>query len=320
MEKIRFGIVGCGYQTTKNMAPAMSQSDSAYAVGFYDPERHRAESLSSKYGGTPYASLVELLADEKVEAVYIATPNVYHKEICIAAASMKKHVLCEKSLAIDPREAEEMKEACEINGVVLREGFMYEHHSQHGFVREMVAQGEIGDPLVFSAWFGFPMFPVTDFRTKKDLGGGIILDAAAYTVHAARKFFAREPVDCHSCISKSKNGLDIHGAALLDFGQGQCAQLAFGMNNSYKNSYSVWGSNGEIRLRRAFSIPAAETPVCTIINQGIVREYSLSPCNHFTAELDDFAGAIRQRGKDYNEILLQAKALDMLRGQSKQLY
>lgn len=291
----RFGIIGCGYQTTKNMAPAMAKSGVSEITGFFDLDSRKAEALGQAYGAPAFRELAELLNSKEVDAVYIATPISTHAELCKAAADSGKHILCEKSLALNPEQDAEIRAYCQSKGVRLLEGFMYQYHTQHGFVREMIAQGEIGEPVLFQAWFGFPPFPETDFRMIKELGGGALLDAGAYVIHAAKNFFGREPVSEHRAITYNGKGLDIQGSILMDFGLGQSALLSYGMNNSYKNSYSVWGTQGEITLLRAFSIPEQEIPLCRIVNQGLTREYKLQPCNHFVEELKAFHTLINER-------------------------
>lgn len=293
MKKIRFGVIGCGYQTQKNMAPAMAKCESVDVAGFFDLDKSRAKDLALKYNTKTFDDLSKMLKDPEVDAVYIATPVVTHKELCIKAAAAGKHVLCEKPLAMNLEERREIEECAQEKGVVLLEGFMYQYHSQHKFVRDMVDQGEIGEPRVFQAWFGFPPFPPEDFRMQKDQGGGALLDAGGYVRHAAILFFGREPLSENMILHHDENGLDMHGSILMDFGNSQTAQLSFGMNNSYKNTYSIWGTKGEISLLRAFSIPEHHIPVCRIVNQGIVREFQLPPCNHFVEELKYFCGIIK---------------------------
>ncbi|MDY0150886.1 MAG: Gfo/Idh/MocA family oxidoreductase [Candidatus Cloacimonas sp.] len=291
MEKLKFGVIGCGYQTQKNMAPAMAKCENTEIQGFVDLEASKADNMASEYGVQAYPKLDAMLSDKSIEAVYIATPISTHEELCTKAAQAGKHILCEKSLALNPLQDKKIRDYCAKSGVYLMEGLMYQFHSQHQFVRDMITKGEIGEPRVFYAWFGFPPFPSGDFRMQKQLGGGALLDAGAYVIHAAKNFFGSEPISEHRVLHHDKNGLDMHGSILMDFGDNQTAQLSFGMNNSYKNSYSIWGTKGEITVLRAFSIPEHYIPICRIVNQGLVREYQLPPCNHFVEELKFFVSS-----------------------------
>lgn len=292
MSLVRFGIIGCGYQTQKNMAPAMAKCEAVKIAGVFDTDVNKAQLIAQQYKSQAYSSVQELLLDDTIDAVYIATPVASHKELCLRSADSGKHILCEKPLAMDILEQNEIREYCASKNVYLMEGLMYQYHTQHQFVRDMIAKGEIGEPRVFYAWFGFPPFPKTDFRMRKELGGGALLDAGAYVIHAAKWFYGREPLSENMILNYNEAGLDMHGSILMDFGNNQTAQLSFGMDNSYKNSYSIWGTRGEITLVRAFSIPEHHIPVCRIVNQGLVREYQLQPCNHFVEELKDFTRAV----------------------------
>ncbi|NLW19638.1 MAG: Gfo/Idh/MocA family oxidoreductase [Candidatus Cloacimonetes bacterium] len=313
MNKTAFGIVGCGYQTVRNMAPAMAKCEQVYMAGCYDNDPAKAKALAQNHGIRAYDSLTQLLEDTSIDAIYVATPTVSHQEICLAAAAAGKHILCEKSLAMDLGQAQNMVDACKARGLSLVEGFMYRHHAQHKYVQEQICGGELGKPWLFEAWFGFPALPQTDFRRNKNLGGGVILDAGAYTVHAARNFFGREPRRIVSVIHHDENGLDIQGRVLMDFGDQQSAQLAFGMDNGYKNSYSIWCEKGEIWLKRAFSMPASELPVCFVKTQGLLREHQLAPCDHFLEELKAFCG-LDDAGREahYLDIIGQAEAMSQI--------
>jgi len=189
------------------------------------------------------------------DAVYISTPIGTHKDIVILAAENKKHILCEKSLAVNLKEVEEMISICKKNNVALFEGFMYQFHTQHKYVKNLIASGEIGTPLHFQAWFGFPPINKNDFRYDKILGGGALLDAGSYTVHAARHFFDSEPIKCFSVLEDEGHEVEIRGSVLLDFGKSKTAHLVFGFNNMYQNKYVIWGTLGVITLERAFALP-----------------------------------------------------------------
>ena len=101
MDKVNFGIIGCGYQTQKNMARAMQKCENTEIIGFYDLDKSKADELASIYKAKVYTNLDDLLGERAVDAVYIATPIATHFELCIKAAKAGKHILCEKSLAMN---------------------------------------------------------------------------------------------------------------------------------------------------------------------------------------------------------------------------
>ena len=97
-----------------------------------------------KATATRYRHYKDLLADDDIDAVIIATPDHWHSRISIDAAKAGKHVLCEKSLATSSTEAEEMVTACRTAGVLLQEAFMWRHNPRSHRAKEMITSGEIG--------------------------------------------------------------------------------------------------------------------------------------------------------------------------------
>ena len=192
---------------------------------------------------------------------------------------------------------------------------MYQFHTQHEFVRNLINSGEIGQPFHFQAWFGFPEIEKNDFRYKKKLGGGAILDAGSYTVHAARHFFNKEPIEIFSIIENEEHEVEIRGTIMLNFGNSRTAHLAFGFNNMYQNKYTIWGTDGVITLERAFAIPPNYNSILTIEKQGLKREIKMQFCNHFIEEIKYFTSHLNDESylkKWRNEIRNQSKVLNKL--------
>ena len=218
------------------------------------------------------------------DAVYISTPNAVHAETVFLAAKNKKHILCEKSLGINLKEVEEMVQCCKENNVALFEGFMYQFHTQHQFVKKLIQDGEIGIPFHFQASFGFPPINENDFRYKKELGGGVVLDAGSYPIHSARHFFGKEPISSNAILENEGHEVEIRGTVLLNFGKSRTASLIFGFNNMYQSKYSIWGTKGMITLDRAYAVPSNFNPTCILEKQGFKEVYTLNACDHFIEE------------------------------------
>ncbi len=315
MKKIRFGIIGCGGISKKAFLPALQESESAEAAAVASRTWQKAEAFASEFDCKAIHGYSELLRREDIDAVYIATPISLHAEWAIAAANAGKHVLCEKSLTINLNEANKIVQACQMNNVALYEGFTYPFHPQHAKVKQLVEEGEIGKPVLFQGWFGFPPIP-SPHRYSNELGGGALLDAGAYTVHSARMIFNREPINVHASFYNGEHKVEIQGSVLLDFGKGQTAQLAFGFDNSYRNSYSIWGTVGCITLARAYAVPPTFAPTLLLEKQNYRAEYAVNPYNQFLGEIDSFCSGLddeKIRQKWFDDALNQMTALDRIR-------
>src|SRR5438046_2871725 len=152
MDLIRFGVLSTARIGRRRVIPAMQQARNIVvrAVASRDGERAQAFARALNIP-TAYGCYEDLLADPEVDAVYIPLPNALHCEWTLKAAQAGKHVLCEKPLASNAREADEMLAACEANHVLLMEAFMYRFHPQNEHVLALIREGAIGDVRMLRA-------------------------------------------------------------------------------------------------------------------------------------------------------------------------
>ena len=119
-----------------------------------------------------------------------------------------------------------------------------------------------------------------------------------------------------ACLHRLGHPVEIHGSVLLDFENGQTAQLAFGFNNMYKNSYSVWGTEGQVTLTRAFSIPPTFSPTVILERQSYREEHVLPPYDQFLGEIETFSAGVNdpERRRSWREdSFAQAQVLRAVR-------
>ncbi len=170
--------------------------------------------------------------------------------------------------------------------------------------------------FLFQAKFGFPPLNKDNFRYQPDLGGGALLDAGSYTVHAARRFFGKEPTNVYAVSNRQGNEVDIHGSVLLDFGSGKTAILVFGFDNHYQNTYSIWGTKGIVTLTRAFSISATFAPKIILERQSYREEHTILPYNQFVGEIEAFCAGLKDEDTHRtwrNDAIGQAQTLERAR-------
>ena len=169
-----------------------------------------------------HGSYERLLEDGEVDAVYLPLVNSLHREWALQALAAGKHVLCEKPLAMNAAEAEEMAAAAEVAGRVLMEALMYRFHPRLRALREET--GEVGH---LAARCGFPLDAPGNYRLDPALGGGALLDVGSYGVSAAR-WFLGEPEQIAAVEHREAGGVDLSVSAALRFPGGATA--------------TVWGS------------------------------------------------------------------------------
>ena len=316
MEKVRFAVIGCGNVAMRYMIPALLNSVYSDVVVCTDINPDKENIIKTTFGLPFEISIDKVFANYDFDAVYIASPIGIHKDHVLISANHNKHILCEKSLSINSAETIEMVSVCKKNNVALFEGFMYQFHAHHQFVKQLIDKGEIGSPVYVQAYFGFPPLNPNDFRYNKKLGGGAILDAGAYTVHFARNFFGSEPKKIYSVIESEGHEVEIRGSVLLNFGNNRTASLAFGFNNMYQNRYAIWGTKGIVTLDRAFSTSPEHQSVCTLEQQGNTRNFTMEGCNHFLEEINYFVKNYKNQeivNKWYSEAINQSNVLESLK-------
>jgi 1,5-anhydro-D-fructose reductase (1,5-anhydro-D-mannitol-forming) len=118
-------------------------------------DRARADAFAAKHGAlVAYTSLEDLVADARVDAVFIASPNFLHAPYTTIAARAGKHVLVEKPMAVSVEEAMAMVQTCQAHGVKLGVGFHLRHHPGHHEARRLVREGILGTLTLVQAQWG----------------------------------------------------------------------------------------------------------------------------------------------------------------------
>jgi predicted dehydrogenase/aryl-alcohol dehydrogenase-like predicted oxidoreductase len=255
--KINWGIIGAG-AIAKAFANALKQSATGYLAAVGSRSQERAEAFAAKWDvPTAYGSYEDLLTDDSVQAVYIATPHTFHVEWAVKAANAGKHLLVEKPMGINQYEAQIIQNAAASNGVFLMEAYMYRCHPQTTKLVELLAQKVIGDIRVIQATFSFQSSYEPDSRLWSNaLAGGGILDVGGYTTSICRliagtalgKPFA-DPLSVDGAGSlHPESSVDQWAVATLKFEGGIVATCATGIGVSQENVVRIFGSEGNILL------------------------------------------------------------------------
>lgn len=293
--KLRWGLIGCGDIARKRIAPALRDSSTCELIAVSRAQSQLAESFAREFGARRwYARWEDLLFDQEIDAVYVATPVHLHARQAIAAAQAGKHVLCEKPMAMNVNECDQMIDACRLNKAKL--GVAYYRHFYPAITRikSIIEAGEIGKPIIVQInafeWFdpaaGHPRSWLID---EKLAGGGPMFDFGCHRIEVllhllgpvaevksmnANVFFDREVEDT--------------AAALFRFASGACGTLSVShCAREPQDTLHVFGSEGSIHL--------------PVLNQGLVqvvtvngkRDESLPPADNLHQPLiEGFVAAV----------------------------
>lgn len=255
-ERVRWGILSTG-SIAHTFAEALAESRTGRLGAVASRTRQKADAFAAEFDvPAAHPNYEALLADDAVEAVYLAMPHPWHAEWARRAAEAGKAVLCEKPLTMNAAEAETVVEAARTGDVFLMEAFMYRCHPQTSRLAELLREKAVGDVRVIHAAFSFcGDFGPEERHVAKDLGGGGILDVGCYCTSMARLVAGAalggehaEPEAVCGAAAFGETGVDEWAVASLRFPGDILAQLACGIRVGQPSEVRIYGSEGSITV------------------------------------------------------------------------
>ena len=293
---VRYAVVGAGWISQIAFLPGTAQAKNAEVTALVTGNSEGARRLAEFYGIPHiygYDDYDQMLADDVVDAVYIALPNSLHADYTIRAARAGKHILVEKPLAVSVEECRAMIDAAQKAGVFLMTA--YRLHNEPGTLHalKLIKDGAIGDPRAFSALFSFMAAP-GNHRLQAAHWGGPLQDIGVYCLNAVRHVFEAEPVQ----VSAVTNAVDDPRfreveesiAATLLFPKGRVGQFIASFGAEELDMFRVAGTKGEIAVERAFDF---KTPTTVRLTRGSeVVEHHFPQTDQFAGQTDYFSDCI----------------------------
>ena len=269
-----------------------------------------AEEFVSTFGGKAYGSYEELVADESVDAIYVATPHPAHKENVIAALNAGKPVLCEKPFAVNAQEAQEMVAAAAANKVALMEAMWSRFLPHYAQVREIVASGILGKILTVHADHGQRLADQNIPRLVDPLlAGGALLDLGIYPVSFAHMILGN-PTKITASGVLTDRGVDGQTSMIFDYSSGAQAILNTTMLEQTPCRAVVAGVNGRLEIDRVFYSP---TSMRVSLFDGTVKQYPNTYVGHGIREQADEFKQLVLSGKQQSEILNWKDTVDIMK-------
>ena len=225
------------------------------AIGSRD--LRRAQALAAELGGTPHGSYLDLVQDEAVQAVYVATPHALHAEVVEIALAAGKAVLCEKPLTASLSETERLVGLARSSGTFLMEAMWMRFNPLVQQLSGLLQQGVLGPVRSVTAAFGFVAgYDPAGRLWDPALGGGALLDLGVYPVDLARLMLG-DPVSVHATGALAPTGVDSEVALLLGFPGGARALLEASLVHAPPATAVVTGTLGHAVLGPSFHAPTS---------------------------------------------------------------
>jgi predicted dehydrogenase/aryl-alcohol dehydrogenase-like predicted oxidoreductase len=304
---LRWGIIGTG-AIAGTLASAIGNSRTGKLAAVASRDKTKAVEFGAKFGVAAdhaHGDYAAILADDSVDAIYIATPHPTHAEWAIRAAEAGKHILVEKPIGLNQYQAQAIIEAAAVAGVFATEAFMYRCHPQTAKLVELIKSKTIGDLRVIQATFSFAAgFNPTSRLYDPELGGGGILDIGCYPASIARLLagaatgqpFA-DALDVKAVGHLESTGVDGYTVAVAKFPGEIVAQLSAGVAVNQENQVRLYGTKGKIVVKNPWVADrtggdAGHLSVCRD-GEKMPEEISIpASVSSFTLEVDAFGDAV----------------------------
>lgn len=248
MKKLKWGILGPG-NIARDFAQALNRvNGEVYAVASRNKER--AEKFARENNvKKAYGSYDEIIKDEDIDVVYIATPHSNHYEYIIKSLNNNKHVLCEKAITVNERELEEALKIARENNLVLEEAMTLFHMPLYEKVIKKINNEDLGKVNMVQVSFGsFKEYDENNRFFNLDLAGGALLDIGTYALSFARYFLSSMPEEILSTVKKAKTGVDEQSGIILKTKEDEVATISLAFRSKMPKRGIVSCDNGFITI------------------------------------------------------------------------
>jgi predicted dehydrogenase len=268
----RWGIMGAGKIADKFCTALMvTEGAEVYAVASRDMDK--AKDYAVRYNAVAtYNNYEDLVNDQNVDIIYIATPHSFHYEQTLLCLQHNKPVLCEKPMSLSTKQTTEMIAAAAEKKLFLMEGMWTACMPFMEKILSLIEEDAIGQPQYIHADFGFTApFDPAGRLFKKALGGGSVLDVGIYPIFLATIIFGK-PSLIQSVSKLTTTGVDEYANMVLQYPGGQTAHLLSSISFNTALEAEIIGTKGRIKIDN----PCFKaTDFTLILNDGTSEHFSM---------------------------------------------
>lgn len=250
-KKIRWGIAGPGAIANK-FVKAVKNVEEAELVAVASRSLERGEAFAKKHDiPVVFDNYQDMANSDEIDAVYVATPHPFHKSCGEIFLNAKKHVLCEKPVCVNSKDAIELRETAKKNNVFLMEAMWTRFLPLIKELQEIVKSGEIGEVRGLKADFCYDLSASEEHKIfDNKMAGGSLLDVGVYALNFADLFMGKSPEI--TAVANIEKGTDRHTQVLLKYENGGLASLSSATTLEKPADGYIYGSKGYIYLPNFF--------------------------------------------------------------------
>ena len=257
IKKLKWGVAGLGRYAEFTFIPTLSLLRKSTLQSVFSNNPERAQSIADKFGVPHHFSNIDEFLKSDIDAVYISSANFHHHDQVIKAAKAGKHVLCEKPIAIDSIQAEEMVKTCERNNVKFAINYPIRFHPIITKAKELLDSQILGKLVSISVNFNIDFPPGTNFRFQKEQsGGGALRDLGTHMIDLLR-FFGGEIISINGVYDNIiyKSEVDDFGMGIVKFEESGYGSFNISYNNIKGfNRIEILGHKGALGIENLIGV------------------------------------------------------------------
>ena len=240
-EKLGVALVGLGNYSIRQLAPALLETQHCRLSGIVTGSPEKIPEWCEKYNIPKqnvynYQNFDDIQNNPDIDIVYVVLPNSMHADFTIRAAKAGKHVICEKPMAMNVAECEQMIKACKAANVMLSVGYRLYFEPHHLEMRRLGMEKVYGNIRMMESGLGYNMADPTSWRLNKAMGGGgAIMDLGVYCVQGIRRTLGELPIEV------TAQGYKVNKALFKDIYETMMFQMTF-PSGAISNSTTTYTS------------------------------------------------------------------------------
>ena len=299
MKKVNIGFIGAG-SIAEKMAKTIAKIKDveSYAVSARDIKRSKA--FAKKYGFKKfYGSYEDMVKDENVDLVYIATPHSHHYEHIKLCLNNNKNVLCEKAFTVNTKQARDVIVLAKKKKLLLAEAIWTRYMPSRDIINQTIKSGIIGKVTSLTANLGY-VINKKERLIEPELAGGALLDVGVYTINFALMVFGNKIKKIDSTCVKTKKGVDEQNSITLTFDDGKMAVLNSTMSALTNREGVINGDKGYIVVK---NINNPESITVYSLDRKVVKTIKVpKQISGYEYEVISCADAIRNKKLECKEM------------------
>ncbi|GGE24755.1 Gfo/Idh/MocA family protein [Psychroflexus planctonicus] len=311
MKQLNWGIIGLG-KMARIFAEDLVQVETARLYAAASRTIDKATAFATDFNAEKaYSSYEELIEDEKIDVVYIATPHAFHFDLAMQSLRAKKHVLCEKPMCMNVQQTKELIAEAKKQKRFLMEAIWTRFMPTTKKLLELLNENRIGKLISVEADFGFkPKMNLESRLFKKSLGGGSLLDIGIYPVFLSLLCLGK-PSKINALARKTTTGVDYSCYMLFDYATEEKAILKSTFENQTPCEAELFGTKGSIKLHSRFH--HSEQLEVLDEQRNTVEIFELPyQGNGYIHEIEEVNSCIQQ-GKTESNLLSHQFSLDLVK-------